>query len=573
MFSNFAHRSISCSALLLYLKLTTENLKLLFGAPTLPHPYPPYPRPKTSSLYPKIGYHPLTAPMELDHQICSRARLARDARFDGKFFIGVLTTRIYCRPICRARTSKECNVRYFPSAAAAAEAGFRPCLRCRPECSPGTHAWLGTRNTVSRALQLISERGLEDGGVEALSERLGIGSRHLRRLFLRHLGATPSAVAQTARLHFAKKLIDETNLPMMQVALSSGFGCVRRFNEAIRSVYHRTPTQIRALAPRAPHQPHNQYLFHLHYRPPYNWKSVLQFLAARVAPGVESVDSHTYSRNFSQHGAAGYFSVSHEPEKNALAVGVQFADPRSLFFIIERIRAMFDLNADWAIIAKTLCSDPALARLAEAAEGLRVPGCWGAFELTIRAILEQHITVERAAALTSQLVKTFGQPVSSATKLTHLFPTPESLAADLTNSGIPAAKAKTINDFARAVCEGRIKCEGIPDSDAFSRQLCEIPGIETTTAQYVAMRALRDPDAFPAADPVLRCVAGARTARELERRSEDWRPWRAYAAHLLWQCGSNILAPRPIPPSRAASSRDSHSARVDRESAVQVGSR
>jgi AraC family transcriptional regulator of adaptative response / DNA-3-methyladenine glycosylase II len=532
-----------------------------------------YLRPKTSSFLRKISYHPLTNAMELDHQVCSRARLARDARFDGKFFIGVLTTRIYCRPICRARTSKECNVRYFPSAAAAGEAGFRPCLRCRPECSPGTPAWIGTRNTVSRALQLISEGGLEDGGVEALSERLGIGSRHLRRLFLRHLGATPSAVAQTGRLHFAKKLIDETNLPMMQVALSSGFGCVRRFNEAIRSVYHRTPTQIRALAPRAPDQPQNQYLFHLHYRPPYNWKRVLQFLAARIAPGIESVDSNSYRRTFSVNGTAGDFSVSHEPEKNTLAVLVQFADPRSLFFIIERIRAMFDLNADWATIAKTLCSDPALSRLAEAEEGLRVPGCWSAFELTTRAILEQHVTVDRAAALTSQLVKTFGQPFFADARLTHLFPTPESLNLDLTNSGIPSAKANTINAFARAVCEGKIKFEGIPDSDAFLRQLCELPGIETTAAQYVAMRALRDPDAFPAADPVLRRIAGARTARELERRSEHWRPWRAYAANLLWQSASKIPAPRPAQQSRPTSIRESHSARVDREPAAQVGSR
>src|SRR5215471_2264948 len=222
-----------------------------------------YLRPKTSSFLRKIGYYPLTNAMELDHQICSRARLARDARFDGKFFIGVLTTRIYCRPICRARTSKECNVRYFPSAAAAVEAGFRPCLRCRPECSPGTNAWVGTRNTVSRALQLISERGLEDGGVEALSQRLGIGSRHLRRLFLRHLGATPSAVAQTRRLHFAKKLIDETSLPMSQIALASGFGCVRRFNAGIRKFYHRTPTQIRRLARQKETQPGNQYVFRL----------------------------------------------------------------------------------------------------------------------------------------------------------------------------------------------------------------------------------------------------------------------------------------------------------------------
>src|SRR5579875_1299095 len=185
--------------------------------------------------------------MDLDWQVCARARLARDPRFDGKFFIGVLTTRIYCRPICPARASKEENVRYFPTAAAAAEAGFRPCLRCRPESSAGTRAWGGTSNTVSRALRLIGESGLEDGGVEALAGHLGVGSRRLRRLFLKHLGATPTAVAQTRRLHFAKKLIDETNLSMTQVAVAAGFGSVRRFNAAIRKTYHRTPTQIRNL--------------------------------------------------------------------------------------------------------------------------------------------------------------------------------------------------------------------------------------------------------------------------------------------------------------------------------------
>ncbi len=350
--------------------------------------------------------------MVLDWQICSRARLARDARFDGKFFIGVLSTKIYCRPICRARTSKESNVHYFPTAAAAAEAGFRPCLRCRPECSPGTPAWVGTRNTVSRALQLISEGALEDGGVEALSDRLGIGSRHLRRLFLRHLGATPSAVAQTGRLHFAKKLIDETKLPMMEVALSSGFGCVRRFNEAIRTVYHRTPTQIRTLAPRAPNQPENQFLFHLHYRPPYNWKCVLRFLAARFTPGVETINADSYSRSISLKDNSGHFQVSLDTQKNALAVRLHFGDPRSLFFIIERIRAMFDLSADWPVIAETLCSDPTLGRLAEGEEGLRVPGCWNAFELAIRAILDQQTTLERGAALAGKIVKAFGQRLS-----------------------------------------------------------------------------------------------------------------------------------------------------------------
>ncbi|HUE10727.1 MAG TPA: Ada metal-binding domain-containing protein, partial [Steroidobacteraceae bacterium] len=290
--------------------------------------------------------------MNLDLQLCSRARLARDARFDGKFYIGVLTTRIYCRPICRARTSLEKNVRYFPSAAAAAEAGFRPCLRCRPECSPGTAAWAGTKNTISRALRLINETGLEEGGIEALADHLGLGSRHLRRLFLRHLGATPSAIAQTRRLHFAKKLIDETSLPMTQIAIAAGFGSVRRFNAVIFNVYHRTPTQIRDLKPQKDDRPENQYLFRLEFRPPYAWTRILGVLAAQATPGVEIVDGGTYRRSISSNGAHGYLEVTLDEARNALNVRVQIAEPRSLFFIIERVRGMFDLNADWATIER-----------------------------------------------------------------------------------------------------------------------------------------------------------------------------------------------------------------------------
>src|SRR5256885_14487467 len=221
--------------------------------------------------------------MTIDWQVCSQARLSRDARFDGKFFIAVLTSRVYCRSICPAPTAKEKNVRYFPTAAAAAEAGFRPCLRCRPECSPGTPAWAGTSNTVSRALRLIAESGLEDG-VEGLAQRLGVGARHLRRLFLKHLGATPSAVAHTRRLHFAKNLIDATKLPMGQIAIASGFGCVRRFNAAFRKVYRRTPTQIRRLVRSASNQPRNQYVFQLRFRPPYDWDGMLAFLAKQAIP-------------------------------------------------------------------------------------------------------------------------------------------------------------------------------------------------------------------------------------------------------------------------------------------------
>ncbi len=297
--------------------------------------------------------------MELDWQgMFARARLSRDARFDGKFFIGVLTSRVYCRSICPAPTAKEKNVRYYPSAAAAAEAGFRPCLRCRPECSPGTPAWLGTPSTVSRALRLIAETGLAEGGVEVLAERLGVGSRHLRRLFLQHLGATPSAVAQIRRMGFAKKLIDETSLPMSEVALASGFGCVRRFNASIRKVYHRTPTQIRRLSRQTGILPQNEYFFRLRFRPPYNWDGMLRFLGPRATPGVEVVESGSYRRSISWNGSHGWLEVSLDARNDGLAVRVQFGDPRSLFSIIERIRAMFDLNADWSAIAQGLAADP-----------------------------------------------------------------------------------------------------------------------------------------------------------------------------------------------------------------------
>jgi AraC family transcriptional regulator of adaptative response / DNA-3-methyladenine glycosylase II len=474
--------------------------------------------------------------MKLDWRVCSRARLARDARFDGKFFIAVLSTRIYCRPICPARTSKESNVRYFPSAAAAAEHGFRPCLRCRPEYSPGTPAWAGTRNTVSRALQLIGESGLENGGVDGLADRLGVGARHLRRLFLRHLGATPSAVAHTRRLHFTKKLIDETRLPMGEVALAAGFGSVRRFNAGIRKVYHRTPTQLRRLAGRAAHLPQNQYVFRLHFRPPYNWTRILEFLAARATLGVEAVERGCYRRSIAFRGQSGYVETSLDDAKHALVARVHFADSRALFFIIERLRAMFDLNADWAVIAKTLRTDPELATRVDQEPGLRVPGCWSGFELAVRAILGQQVSVAAATSMAGQLAHEFGSPFVSCNGLTRLFPAPEVLAdAALNRIWVPRAKAQTIRALARAVCDQQIRFEGVLDGDDFRARLCEISGIGKWTAEYVAMRALRDPDAFPTGDLALCSALADCSARELERHSQAWRPWRAYAALLLWQ--------------------------------------
>ena len=474
--------------------------------------------------------------MDIDPRICSQARVSRDARFDGRFFIGVKSTRIYCRPICPVRTVKETNVRYFPTAAAAAEAGYRPCLRCRPESSPGTPAWLGTSTTVSRALRLISESALEDEGVNALAARLGIGSRQLRRLFVRHLGASPIAVAKTRRLHFAKKLIDETGLPMGEIALAAGFGSVRRFNAAFRKTYKRAPSQIRRLAHFASPQPENEYLFRLHFRPPFHWNALLAFLVHRAIPGVEVVEQDRYRRTISLNGHSGSLGVSLDEVGSALEVRISFPEPRWLFLIVERLRRMFDLGADPAEIAVRLTADPLLTNRLEAMPGLRVPSCWDGFELAVRAILGQQVSVNGASSLAGRLVQTFGTQITASPPLTHLFPRAEVLAEGAVACiGLPKKRAETIRALARAVSEGRIDFTSVANVDEFQSRLRELPGVGNWTAQYIAMRALGDPDAFPTSDSGLLRGTTLHDERELALRAESWRPWRAYAAMYLWQ--------------------------------------
>ena len=474
--------------------------------------------------------------LDLDTQVCSRARLSRDARFDGKFYIGVTTSRVYCRPICPARTANEENVRYFPTAAAAAEAGFRPCLRCRPECSPGTPAWMGTSNTVSRALRLIAEGGLDERGMEAFAEKLGVGPRHLRRLFVQYLGAPPSTVANTRRLQFAKKLIDETDLAMTQIALASGFGCVRRFNAAIQSTYHRTPTHLRHIARHLPPSAPHEYLFRLNFRPPYAWKSVLAFLAARATPGVEAVERNSYRRTISLRGHHGSLAIEPHADRDALLLHLEFREPQLLFTIVERVRAMFDLNADWQVIASRLRMSRRLAESVRSNPGLRVPGCWDGFELTVRAILGQQVSVAAATTMAGRMARRFGQTTTAPGGLTHLFPAPLVLAdADLESIGITRARAATIRGLARKVADGEICFDGVVDAPAFLARLEEVRGIGPWTAQYVAMRALGEPDAFPSSDGALLSRWGG-NARALEGQSQAWRPWRAYAAMYLWSC-------------------------------------
>ena len=481
--------------------------------------------------------------MEIDRRICSQARLSRDARFDGRFFIGVRSTHIYCRPICPVRAAKEENVTYFPTAAAAAEAGYRPCLRCRPELSPGTPAWLGTSNTVSRALRLISEKALDDRSVDDLASRLGIGSRQLRRLFLRHLGATPIAVAKTSRLHFAKKLIDETNLPMGEIALAAGFGSVRRFNAAFRDTYKRTPTELRRRAHISAAEP-DQYLFRLHFRPPFHWQSLLDFLGKRAIAGVEAVDSCSYRRTIAFNGEAGNLCVTLPPNGDALEVSISFPEPRWLFLIVERVRRMFDLGADPAEIASHLRKDPVLAGRIEAMPGLRVPGCWDGFELAVRAVLGQQVSVTAGSTLAGRLVRTFGKEISAAGPLTHLFPEADALArADLAVIGLPQARAETIRSLARSVTAGQINFDSVADFDEFRRRLRALPGIGDWTAEYIAMRALGDPDAFPGGDLHLLRQSSRGSRQELIQRAEPWRPWRAYAVMYLWQADAGYEKP------------------------------
>ncbi len=473
--------------------------------------------------------------MNHDRKILERARLARDARFDGRFFIGVVTTGIYCRPICPVAPPKPGNVRYFPSAAAAAAAGFRPCLRCRPEASPGTPAWLGSSTTISRALRLIAGGALDTGSVDELAGRLGIGGRQLRRLFLKHMGATPVAVAQTRRLHFAKKLIDETGLPLTQVAFAAGFRSIRRFNATFQNLYGRSPRELRRIGTHesAPDE-NNEYCFRLAFRPPYDWGALIAFLEPRATPGVESVTNGSYRRTISLDGEAGFIEVRPVDRTPCLEVRVHYPDPRALLNILERVRRMFDLGADPGEIARHLRRDSWLAPSVERRPGLRVPGAWDGFELAVRAVLGQQVTVKGATTLTGRIAAEFGRHSEYGV----LFPTAEALAeADYKHTGLTGKRAQTLRELARATSRGVISFEGAWDLDSFVEAFTAIPGIGAWTAHYVAMRALGEPDAFPTHDLALlraAAVEGCAGPRELSERAEAWRPWRSYAAMHIW---------------------------------------
>jgi AraC family transcriptional regulator of adaptative response / DNA-3-methyladenine glycosylase II len=461
-----------------------------------------------------------------------RARQSRDARFDGRFYIGVVTTGIYCRPVCPAPSPRESNVRYFASAAAATEAGFRPCLRCRPEVAPGTPVWSGTSATVRRALRLIDD-GVADGiNLEDLAGRLGIGGRHLRRLFLQHLGVSPRALLHTRRLHFAKQLIDGTGLPFAAVAMSSGYGSIRRFNAAVMETWGRTPSALRKSRPEgsAP-----GFRFRLAYRPPYDWSAMLRFLERRAVHGLEVVVDGRYLRTIVVNDRGGSIEVSHDGPGRALVLQVQHPDPRAIYTIVRRVRAMFDVDADPGVISTHLRTDASLASRVQRSPGLRIPGGWDRFELIVRAVAGQQTSVAAATTFVSRLTERFGGRVAGAPGgPTRMFPGPATLSdAPLEDVGLTRSRADAIRSLARATVVGELDLNGELQSDALVARLRSLPGIGPWTAAYVAMRAFNDPDAFPSGDLGLQRATGL-SERELRIRSERWRPWRAYATIHFW---------------------------------------
>ncbi|WP_426030891.1 AlkA N-terminal domain-containing protein [Caulobacter sp. DWP3-1-3b2] len=502
--------------------------------------------------------------MDLDPDACYRAIQTRDAGFDGRLFVAVRTTGVYCRPVCPARCPKRENVSFHATAASAQEAGYRACLRCRPETSPQLGAWNGASNTVSRALALIEAGALdaprEDGaGVETLAGRVGVGGRQLRRLFLQHLGATPVGVAQTRRVLLAKQLIHETDLPMGEVALAAGFGSVRRFNETFQQLYDCPPAALRrrkALPSSPGHGPANDAIvLSLRYRPPYDWDAMLAFLAMRAIPGVEIVRDGVYRRAIALDGAAGTIAVRPIGD-DRLSVAVRFPKPSALPRILARVRGVFDLSADPVGIGEALSQDPGLAPMVAARPGLRVPGAWDGFELAVRAILGQQITVVAARKLAGDLVAAHGAPLAAPWAepgLTHTFPSAALLAtADLSGMKMPGARIRCLSAMAQAIVEDPNLLSPTAGLEETVKRLRALPGIGEWTAQYIAMRQLREPDAFPAADVALmRALTGADgvrpTAEQLLARAEAWRPWRAYAALHLWASLADQSAP-PVRP-------------------------
>jgi AraC family transcriptional regulator of adaptative response / DNA-3-methyladenine glycosylase II len=492
-----------------------------------------------------MPYRELMVP---DRRRLYKALASRDVRFDGVFFVGVTSTAIYCRPVCPVKTPKEANCRFFGTPQEAEQAGFRPCLRCRPELAPGS----APVDDAQRIAQLIVQR-LEEGhldetaGLEAIADQFELSSRQIRRIVHNELGVPPIQLLLTRRLLLAKQLLTETTLPVTEVAFASGFSSLRRFNDAFGRRYGMPPTRLRkharedAVAITETYTPTLQ----LSYRPPYDWKGILVFLAARALTGVEHVTDGSYARTVHLGEAKGWIRVSHSKKKHALLVEFTHSLTPVLPALLRRVRALFDLDARPDLIARHLRKDRRLTAAVNANPGLRVPGAFHGFEMGVRAILGQQVSVRAATTIAGRFVEAFGDPVVTPfPELHRLTPVPGRIAAasvhDIARHGIVAARARSLIALARAQDTGALCLEaGVHHNpDESIRRLAELPGIGHWTAHYIAMRALRWPDAFPKEDIAVRRNLGGVTAKEAEVISQAWRPWRSYAVMHAWAMAS-----------------------------------
>jgi AraC family transcriptional regulator of adaptative response / DNA-3-methyladenine glycosylase II len=470
--------------------------------------------------------------MELDFDACYEAIKSRDARFDGRFFTAVSSTGIYCRPICPARTPGRTRVRFFPFAAAAEEAGYRPCRRCRPDRSPDSPDWDWRGDLIGRALRLISAGVADSEGIPEVANRLAVSERHLRRLFVSELGAAPGTVARTHRAQLARRLIEESTLPLSDVAMASGFSSIRRFNSTIQETFGHTPSALRKSSRS---QPVAGCTLRLPYRAPLATDQLFAYLVGRATPGVESADSSTYRRTVDLPGAKGIVELVLDPS-GELRLHAHLDSVDGLAGVVRRARHLFDLDADPQAIAEQLATDPKLRKVVGAVPGLRVPGSFDGFELAVRAILGQQVSVKAATTLAGRLATAFGEPLDEPSgTLTHYFPTPEVLAeAPIATIGLPARRAATVNTLAHAVAEGDIVLDGTADLEEMKRRLLALPGFGPWTVAYIGMRALRDPDSFLPSDLGIKHALAHLGIDPSTHRDERWRPWRSYATLYLW---------------------------------------
>ena len=473
-----------------------------------------------------------------DGDRCYRAVQSRDARFDGWFFVGVSSTGIYCRPSCPAVTPKRINVAFYPTAAAAQGAGFRACRRCRPDATPGSPEWDQRADLVGRAMRLIADGVVDRDGVSGLAGRLGYSERHLTRQLVAEVGAGPIALARAQRAQTARVLIETTDLPFAQVAFGAGFASIRQFNDTIRAVFARTPTEMRGGGSRPADRRPGSIVVRLAVRTPFDGAGLVAFLGARAIAGVEQVVGSTYRRTVRLPRGAGIIEL--EPQSDHVRATLQLEDLRDLGAAVQRCRRLLDLDADPVAVAAVLGADPLLAAEVARSPGLRVPGAVDGLELAVRAVLGQQISVAGARTLAGRLVSQAGEPLATADGgLTHLFPEADAVAhcgdAALT---IPTRRAATVRTLAGQVAAGALDLDPGSDRDRTLAALDQLTGVGRWTRDYIAMRALGDPDVMLSTDLGVRHALAAKGvsggASVIDDRSAAWRPWRSYAVFHLW---------------------------------------